>query len=132
MVQKEVADRLAASPASGKDYGSLSVAAQHAFAVTRLFTVPPGAFHPPPKVDSAVVRLVPRAAELSPPDEMRFLEHVKRLFTRRRKLMLPGLLKDWPDLPANRRSDLENRVGGRRAEALTPQEHLAVFRVLMG
>ena len=120
MVQREVAVRIAAGPLDGKDYGSLSIAAQHAFTAQRLFTVPPGAFRPPPKVDSALVRLVPRPPELSGEGERAFLDHVKRLFTRRRKLMLPGLLQEWPDLPPDRRAELERRLGQRRAETLSP------------
>jgi 16S rRNA (adenine1518-N6/adenine1519-N6)-dimethyltransferase len=126
-----VAERIVAAPSDGKDYGSLSIAAQHAFTVQRLFTVPPGAFRPPPKVDSAVVRLVPRAPLLDEAAEAAFLEHVKRLFTRRRKLMLPGLLHDRPELTDAQRGQLEQLIGKRRAEALTPEEHLGVFRVLM-
>ena len=61
MLQKEVVERMAAGPGS-KVYGRLSVMLQAYCAVTPLFTVPPGAFRPAPKVDSAVVRLVPRPA----------------------------------------------------------------------
>jgi 16S rRNA (adenine1518-N6/adenine1519-N6)-dimethyltransferase len=132
MVQREVALRIAAEPKDGKDYGSLSIAAQHAFKTQRLFTVPPSAFRPPPKVDSALVRLVPRPPQLNAADEHAFLEHVKRLFTRRRKLMLPGVLKDWPDLPPDRRAELASQLGQRRAETLSPEEHLAVFKLLRG
>src|SRR5690606_16139032 len=59
MLQKEVVDRMAAAPGS-KVYGRLSVMLQASCEVTSLFTVGPGAFRPPPKVDSAVMRLVPR------------------------------------------------------------------------
>ena len=58
MLQKEVVDRMAAGPGS-KVYGRLSVMLQAYCRVTPLFKVPPGAFRPPPKVDSAVVRMVP-------------------------------------------------------------------------
>jgi 16S rRNA (adenine1518-N6/adenine1519-N6)-dimethyltransferase len=58
MLQKEVVERLRAAP-GGKDYGRLSVMIQYRCAVEKLFVVAPGAFTPPPKVDSAVVRLVP-------------------------------------------------------------------------
>jgi 16S rRNA (adenine1518-N6/adenine1519-N6)-dimethyltransferase len=61
MLQKEVVDRMAAAPAT-PDYGRLSVMLQARFRVGKLFTVPPGAFRPPPKVDSAIVRLVPLGA----------------------------------------------------------------------
>jgi 16S rRNA (adenine1518-N6/adenine1519-N6)-dimethyltransferase len=63
LVQKEVADRIASGPGSA-DYGALSVGVQAVAAVERLFTVPAGAFAPPPKVDSALIRLTPLAAPL--------------------------------------------------------------------
>jgi 16S rRNA (adenine1518-N6/adenine1519-N6)-dimethyltransferase len=62
MFQKEVADRLVALPRS-KDYGRLSVLAQHVCTVQRLFDVAPSAFVPPPKVTSSIVRLRPRPAD---------------------------------------------------------------------
>ena len=72
MLQKEVVDRMAAGPGS-KVYGRLSVMLQAYCQVTSLFVVPPGAFRPPPKVDSAVVRLVPRdPASISINDHTRF------------------------------------------------------------
>ncbi len=65
MVQREVADRIAAEPGS-RDYGLLSATAQLFARVDKLFTLPPGAFDPPPEVHSSVVRLTmaPRAEEL--------------------------------------------------------------------
>src|SRR3990167_7500188 len=60
MLQKEVVDRMCAAP-GGKDYGRLSVMIQYRCRVEKLFDVAPGAFTPPPKVDSAVVRLLPLA-----------------------------------------------------------------------
>jgi 16S rRNA (adenine1518-N6/adenine1519-N6)-dimethyltransferase len=59
LVQKEVAERIAAQPGS-RDYGYLSVQCQALSTAEYLFTVPPAAFRPPPKVDSAVVKLTPR------------------------------------------------------------------------
>ena len=58
MLQKEVVDRMVAAPGSG-DYGRLSVMLQYRFVMERLFIVPPGAFDPSPKVDSAIVRMIP-------------------------------------------------------------------------
>ena len=130
MVQDEVAARMAASPQEGKTYGSLSVAIQHAFTVRRVLRVPPGAFRPPPKVDSAVVELRPRLPVLAPSGEAWFFEHVKRLFSRRRKLMLSGLREAGQSLPPERWQALELLVGERRAETLTPDEHLRVFQLL--
>ncbi|MEE8396267.1 MAG: 16S rRNA (adenine(1518)-N(6)/adenine(1519)-N(6))-dimethyltransferase RsmA [bacterium] len=132
MVQKEIADRLVALPEAGKVYGSLSVVAHHAFAMEPLFAVPPGAFHPPPKVHSAVVALTPRPPVLGPAAEKAFLAHVKELFTTRRKLMLTGLRRRHPQLNAAQGERLAALVGQRRAEALSPAEHLEVFRLLQG
>ena len=95
MLQKEVVQRLAATP-GGKDYGRLSVMIQYRCRVEKLFEVAPGAFTPPPKVDSAVVRLVPHA---TPPvavrDEARFSQVVRAAFASRRKTLrnnMKGLL----------------------------------------
>ncbi|MBX3145507.1 MAG: ribosomal RNA small subunit methyltransferase A [Gemmatimonadales bacterium] len=84
LVQKEVALRLAAGPGTS-DYGALSVGAQSTALVERLFTVPAGAFHPPPKVDSAVVRLTPRPVADRPADQAGFRRMVVGLFASRRK-----------------------------------------------
>jgi len=85
LVQAEVADRIAASPGS-KTYGALSVGVQAVCRVERLFTVRAGAFTPPPKVTSAVVRLTPLAQPLIAPEESAaFRAFVTACFTRRRK-----------------------------------------------
>jgi len=91
MLQKEVVDRMAAAPGS-KVYGRLSVMLQAYCAVTPLFKVPPGAFRPPPKVDSAVVRLVPRAPEsIGVGDPRRFAQVVRAAFGQRRKTLRNAL-----------------------------------------
>jgi 16S rRNA (adenine1518-N6/adenine1519-N6)-dimethyltransferase len=94
MLQKEVVDRMCAAP-GGKDYGRLSVMIQYRCAVEKLFDVAPGAFTPPPKVDSSVARLVPHA---TPPvavsDPEKFARLVQAAFTSRRKV-LRNTLKDW-------------------------------------
>lgn len=90
LVQKEVALRLAAE-AGTAEYGALTVGVQAGARVERLFTVPAGAFSPPPKVDSAVVRLTPRPAALRPPDVRRFRRMVVGLFGARRKQLVRGL-----------------------------------------
>src|SRR5947209_8357316 len=85
LVQAEVADRIAASPGS-KTYGALSVGVQAVARVERLFTVHAGAFTPPPKVTSAVLRLTPLAQPLVAPEEIAaFRAFVTACFTRRRK-----------------------------------------------
>jgi 16S rRNA (adenine1518-N6/adenine1519-N6)-dimethyltransferase len=95
MLQKEVVDRMAAGPGS-KVYGRLSVMLQAECMVTPLFKVAPGAFRPAPKVDSAVVRLVPRPAGAAGiVDRARFAAVVRAAFGQRRKTLrnaLGGLL----------------------------------------
>jgi 16S rRNA (adenine1518-N6/adenine1519-N6)-dimethyltransferase len=91
MLQKEVVDRMAAGPGS-KVYGRLSVMLQAYCQVTPLFTVPPGAFRPPPKVDSAVVRLVPRdPATIGIRDPAKFEAVVRDAFGQRRKTLRNAL-----------------------------------------
>ena len=91
LVQEEVASRMAAEPGS-KAYGGLSVGVQVFSEVERLFPVKAGSFRPPPKVDSAVVRLTPRPLPLVPPeDRAAFRSFVTKLFTRRRKQLIGSL-----------------------------------------
>jgi len=91
MLQKEVVERAAAGPGS-KIYGRLSVMLQAFCEVTSLFTVGPGAFRPPPKVDSAVMRLVPRdPAGIGIDDRRRFAEIVRAAFGQRRKTLRNAL-----------------------------------------
>jgi 16S rRNA (adenine1518-N6/adenine1519-N6)-dimethyltransferase len=95
MLQKEVVDRMAAAPDTA-DYGRLSVMLQARFRVDKLFVVPPGAFRPPPKVDSAIVRLTPLPPEAVLYRDARvFAEVVARAFGQRRKTLrntLKGLV----------------------------------------
>ena len=91
MLQKEVVDRMAAGPGS-KVYGRLSVMLQAECVVTPLFKVAPGAFRPAPKVDSAVVRLVPRPAGAAGiVDRARFAAVVRAAFGQRRKTLRNAL-----------------------------------------
>ncbi|MEN9465506.1 MAG: rRNA methyltransferase [Pseudomonadota bacterium] len=85
MLQKEVVERLAAAPGSG-DYGRLSIMAQYYCKVEPLFIVGPGSFNPPPKVDSAIVRLSPYEVLPHPAKDIKMLERVVReAFNMRRK-----------------------------------------------
>ncbi|HEY0333813.1 MAG TPA: 16S rRNA (adenine(1518)-N(6)/adenine(1519)-N(6))-dimethyltransferase RsmA [Stenotrophomonas sp.] len=91
MLQKEVVDRMAAGPGS-KVYGRLSVMLQASCEVHSLFVVPPGAFRPPPKVDSAVARLIPRdPGQIGIQDRARFAEVVRAAFGQRRKTLRNAL-----------------------------------------
>lgn len=91
MLQKEVVERLAASPGDA-DWGRLSIMAQYHCRVDFLFVVPPEAFVPRPKVDSAIVRLVPHK-ELPHPavDEVLFADLVREAFAQRRKTLRNNL-----------------------------------------
>ena len=94
MLQKEVVERLAAAPDSAA-YGRLSVMTQYAARVSALFEVPPTAFHPPPKVWSAIVRLEPFSEKpLQAADEQHLAETVRRAFSQRRKT-LRNTLRGW-------------------------------------
>ena len=98
LVQKEFADRLVAKPRTG-DYGRLSVNAQRRADVTILAKVPPGAFDPPPRVDSALVKIVPRAPAFDAPPN--FDSVVERAFAQRRKKLANSLgRKDVPHADA--------------------------------
>ena len=91
MLQKEVVARMAASPAT-PDYGRLSVMLQAAFRIERLFVVPPGAFRPAPKVESAVARLTPLGARRPAiTDPAMFARVVAAAFAQRRKTLRNAL-----------------------------------------
>src|SRR6185503_4300077 len=91
LVQREFADRVAASPGS-KTYGALTVGVQSVARVERLFVVRAGAFQPPPKVDSAVVRLSPRSDPLVDAEEHPALRlFLAAVFSQRRKQLARSL-----------------------------------------
>ena len=97
LIQKEVAERLAAQPGS-RDYGFLSVQTQLFADPELLFTVAPGSFRPPPKVDSAVVRLTPRdrPAELDIANTGDFLGFLSACFRQKRKTLRNNLRAEFP------------------------------------
>ena len=91
MLQREVAERVAAAPGN-KVYGSLSVHVQLHWHVELALRVPPGAFRPPPKVESAVLRLTPLPGpRVDLPDEQHFEAVVRAAFARRRKTLANAL-----------------------------------------
>jgi 16S rRNA (adenine1518-N6/adenine1519-N6)-dimethyltransferase len=125
MLQKEVVDRMAAEPGS-KVYGRLSVMLQLACRVEPLFTVPPGAFRPPPKVDSAVVRLVPLPPhERHDADPQRLFAIVKAAFAQRRKTLSNGL-KTLLDSAAIASAGIDPKA---RAETLAPQDFVRLAKL---
>lgn len=105
MVQKEVADRFVATPHERADYGRLSIMVQCFCEVETLFEVGAGAFNPPPKVESAVVRFLPHAVPLLKLEEMQaFSDFIARAFSQRRKTLrnnLKGLVSEAQFLNAN-------------------------------
>lgn len=91
MLQKEMVDRIVAAP-GGKDYGRLSVMLQFRYRVMRMFVVPAGAFAPAPKVQSAIVRMVPVAPDAPPVvDAEVFARVVAAAFSQRRKTLRNAL-----------------------------------------
>jgi 16S rRNA (adenine1518-N6/adenine1519-N6)-dimethyltransferase len=88
MLQKEVVDRMVAEP-GGKEFGRLSVMLQYHYHMERLFIVPPGSFNPAPKVDSAIVRMIPRkiGAGDTANDPALFARVVTAAFSQRRKML---------------------------------------------
>jgi 16S rRNA (adenine1518-N6/adenine1519-N6)-dimethyltransferase len=124
MVQKEVAERLAAAP-GGRDYGALSVLTQASCEVRLAFAVPPGAFRPPPRVESAVAHLKARAEPPVPvADPACFRRVVRAAFAQRRKTLANALAAGLA-LPAAGARALIAATGldpGRRAETLTLAE----------
>jgi len=132
MLQREVAERLAAAPGTS-DYGLLSATAQLYARVDNLFTLPPGAFSPPPKVHSTVVRLTlaPRIESLRVPEE-EFISFLKLSFGQKRKTLWNNLKSQYaPDVL---RSALEKTAVKPtvRAEALSLEKSAALFRALNG
>src|SRR5690349_6066826 len=130
MVQREVADRIAAEPGS-RDYGLLSATAQLYAKVEKLFTLPPEAFTPPPKVHSTVLRLTiaPRFAELKI-KPVEFIGFLKTAFAMKRKTLLNNLKKDYSEEMIRstlKESGIRSDV---RAEALPLERSAEIFRRL--
>ena len=114
MLQKEVVDRITAAPGS-KTYGRLSLMAQLWCETTALFDIPPDAFDPPPKVDSAVVRLVPRAAPAWQIDDLATFDETVRLAFAQRRKMLRKTFAHWMNAAALEALDIDPTA---RAETL--------------
>jgi 16S rRNA (adenine1518-N6/adenine1519-N6)-dimethyltransferase len=132
MLQREVAERIAAAPGTS-DYGLLSATVQLYARVDSLFTLPPGAFSPPPKVHSTVVRLTlaPRIESLRVPEE-EFINFLKLSFGQKRKTLWNNLKSQYaPDVlrSALEKTAVKSTV---RAEALSLEKSAALFRALNG
>jgi 16S rRNA (adenine1518-N6/adenine1519-N6)-dimethyltransferase len=122
LIQKEVAERITAKPGT-RDFGYLSVECQYLAKAEYLFSVPPGAFRPPPKVDSAVIRLTPRVAVASAEDKA-FLGFASVCFRQKRKTLRNNLTAVYP------KEKLEGL--SQRAEQLSVAELVELFHSLRG
>jgi 16S rRNA (adenine1518-N6/adenine1519-N6)-dimethyltransferase len=130
MVQREVAERLAASPGS-RDYGLLTATARLYCRVEKLFTLPPEAFNPPPKVHSSVLRLsiAPQLEHLGVPDA-EFQDFLRLSFGQKRKTLWNNLKSSYDTqslTQALRRAGVQPSV---RAEALSLEKMAALYRAL--
>jgi 16S rRNA (adenine1518-N6/adenine1519-N6)-dimethyltransferase len=135
LVQREVADRIAAEPGS-RDYGLLSATAQLYARVEKLITLPPGAFAPPPKVHSTVLRLTmaPRQEELGLNEngysEEGFINFLKLSFGQKRKTLWNNLKAGYPEAALRAALAKAKVKPAARAETLTLEESAALFRSL--
>jgi len=123
MLQKEVVDRMAATPGH-KAYGRLSVMLQWRYHIESLLDVPPEAFDPPPRVDSAVVRMVPWPQPVAL-DLPRFEQMVQVAFSQRRKLLRHSLGRWLDEQGFAGQFDLQ-----RRAEEVPVAEYVALAQLL--
>lgn len=126
MLQNEVVERMVAEPGS-KDFSRLSVMLQYRYTMDKLIDVPPEAFQPPPKVDSAIVRMIPHEVHELPEVDVKVLgEVVQAAFSQRRK-MLRNTLAEYRDVV-----DFEG-LGfdlSRRAEAVSVAEYVALAQAV--
>ncbi len=123
LIQKEVADRITAVPGT-RDYGYYSVECQLLAEVECLFNVPPGAFKPPPKVDSSVIRIIPR----SPPPDLdipKFLRFISACFRQKRKTLRNNLLSQFSREALDGCPEVSQR-----AEQLTIADFITLFQTL--
>ncbi|WP_050468209.1 16S rRNA (adenine(1518)-N(6)/adenine(1519)-N(6))-dimethyltransferase RsmA [Herbaspirillum chlorophenolicum] len=126
MLQKEVVERMVAEP-GGKAYGRLSVMLQWRYHMELLFVVPPTAFDPPPKVDSAIVRMIPLAQPM-PCDENLLAQVVTKAFSQRRKVIrncVAGLFTE----DELRQADVDPQA---RPEAVPVEQFVALANLLGG
>ena len=130
MVQKEVADRIAARPGT-RDYGLLSATVQLFTRVEKLFTLPPEAFSPPPKVHSSVLRLkvAPRLHELGI-EANSFLDFLKTAFAKKRKTLVNNLRAHYPQTEIVAALKAAHVQAAARAEALSLEQMARIHKLL--
>lgn len=135
LVQREVADRIAAKPGSS-DYGLLSATAQLYARVEKLFTLPPGAFAPPPKVHSTALRftIAPRQRELGLDGDgslqAGFIDFLRLSFGQKRKTLWNNLKSNYPEAPLRAALAKARVKPAARAETLSLQDSAALFLAL--
>jgi 16S rRNA (adenine1518-N6/adenine1519-N6)-dimethyltransferase len=130
MVQREVADRLAAAPGS-RDYGLLSATTQLYARAEKLFTLAPGAFSPPPKVHSSVVRLTidPQQERLGVAGDG-FVDFLRLSFGQKRKTLWNNLKAKYDGAAIEHALSLAKVKPAARAETLSLEQNAAVYRAL--
>jgi len=130
MVQREVADRIAAAPGT-RDYGLLSATVQLFCQVERLFTLPPEAFSPPPEVHSTVLRLrvAPRLESLQVDPEA-FIKFLKVSFAQKRKTLANNLKQSYPVAAISAALPRARLRPDVRAEAVPLEKMAALFKEL--
>jgi 16S rRNA (adenine1518-N6/adenine1519-N6)-dimethyltransferase len=130
MVQREVADRIAAEP-GGRDYGMLSATVQLYAKVEKLFTLPPAAFVPPPKVHSTVVRLSiePQQERLGVAGDG-FIDFLRLSFGQKRKTLWNNLKLKYPEAKLRAALTEASVKPSARAETLSLEKSAAIFRAL--
>jgi 16S rRNA (adenine1518-N6/adenine1519-N6)-dimethyltransferase len=128
LVQREVADRMAAPPGS-RDYGLLSAVTQLHARVEKLFTLPPGAFSPPPKVHSTAVRLTPTFQVPGVPADG-FIEFLKLSFAQKRKTLANNLKSRYGEAEVRAALKAAGLRADVRAEAVRLEDAAEVFRHL--
>ena len=130
MVQREVADRIAASPGS-RDYGLLSATVQLFALVEKLFTLPPAAFAPSPKVHSAVLRvtIAPRLHSLKV-EKDGFVDFLKLVFAQKRKTLANNLRQRYPEAAIAKALANAGLRRDSRAEQLSLEKMAAVYRII--
>lgn len=134
MVQKEVADRLLAAPGQ-KDYGILSVLLNYHFKITKLFSLSPNNFYPPPKVAATVLRLEPWVYQPAAADDKLLAKVVRTAFATRRKTLKNSLVAQAASLGASPALVLAGLTTlgidpGRRAETLTVADYVRLTNFL--
>ena len=134
MFQQEFAERMVAEPGTS-EYGRLSVSTQHYADVELVESIPKEAFSPPPAVQSAVIRAVPREPDYEVDDEDFFLRFVKALFTQRRKT-IRNAIRNTPHISGLEAPDAvvdaaDEEILRKRADAMAPREFAALAQLAL-